>query len=72
LLVIGDGALEDDIDVQAAKTDIAASDAATIGPAVRVRETDAMVGFLLRGGRTYYRAQIGRRRPFVILTLRAG
>src|SRR3954463_2464959 len=35
LLVIGDGALDDDIDVQAAKTDAAASDAATIGPAVR-------------------------------------
>src|ERR1043165_8236621 len=54
LLVIGDGALEDDIDVQAAKTDIAASDAATIGPAVRVREAGAMGGFSLRG-RTYYK-----------------
>src|ERR1044072_2962635 len=31
-LFIGDGALDEDIDVQAAKTVIAASDAATIGP----------------------------------------
>ena len=42
LLVTGDGALDDDIDVQAAKADIAAREAATSGPAVRVRETDAM------------------------------
>jgi hypothetical protein len=45
LLATGDGALDDDIDVQAAKTDIAAREAATIGPAVRVRETDAMMDF---------------------------
>jgi hypothetical protein len=42
LLIIGVGALDDDIDVQAAKTDSAAREAATIGPAVRVRETDAI------------------------------
>src|SRR6185503_16881924 len=44
LLVMGVGALDDDIEVQAAKTENAAREAATIGPAVRVRETDAMVG----------------------------
>jgi hypothetical protein len=49
LVVIGVGELDDDIDVQAANTDIAASDAATIGPAVRVLGTDAMVGFLVEG-----------------------
>ena len=43
LLVIGVGALEDDIDVQAAKTDIAAREAAAIDPAARLREADAMV-----------------------------
>jgi hypothetical protein len=40
---IGAGALDVDIAVQAANTDTAASDAAMSGPAVRVRETDAMV-----------------------------
>jgi hypothetical protein len=41
---MGVGALDDDIEVQAAKAESAAREAATIGPAVRVRETDAMVG----------------------------
>jgi hypothetical protein len=44
LLIIGVGALDDDIEVQAAKTVNAARETATIGPAVRIRETDAMVG----------------------------
>jgi hypothetical protein len=44
LLVIGVGALDDDIEVQAAKTEIAAREAATSGPAVRVREMDRIVG----------------------------
>jgi hypothetical protein len=45
LLVIGVGELDDDIEVQAAKTEIAASEAAMSGPAVRVGETAAMVGY---------------------------
>jgi hypothetical protein len=44
LLIIGVGELDDDIDVQAAKTEIAAREAATSGPAVRVREIGCMVG----------------------------
>jgi hypothetical protein len=45
LFDVGEGALDDDIDVQAAKTDMAAREAATSGPAVRIRETDAIGGF---------------------------
>jgi len=42
LIGVGD---DEDIDVQAANTVIAAREAATIGPAVRIRETDAIMEF---------------------------
>jgi hypothetical protein len=41
---MGVGELDDDIDVQAAKTETAASEAATSGPAARVREIGGIVG----------------------------
>src|SRR4051812_26990619 len=63
LLVTGVGALEDDIDVQAAKTDIAASEAAAIDPAARLRETDTMVCSCEGAKRDLRQSVIGRRRP---------
>jgi hypothetical protein len=49
MLSSGDGPVdEEDIDVQAAKTDTDATNAAMIGAAVRLFETDAM-GLSVRG-----------------------